>query len=592
VFEPAVTTPSPRLGRRLLLAAAPVLVGAAAHAGPAGAAYPGHNGAVAFTSERHGEASVYVRRHGRTRRFLRGDSVADPAFSPRGVRIAVTRERADSGRAIWILNADGTGERQLTASELAGEQATWAPGARRLAYAAGLHGQRTIHLIGADGLHDTQLTTGPADQFDPAWSRRGTIAFVQAGPGGTDIYRVPARGGTPRRLTSKPGDDADPAWSPDGSRIAFVRGRGGIWVMSPWGRGARRVTHVRGGVEQGVAWSPDGRRLVFAGGPAGARRIYVVGLDGKGRRALSLPMSDGSDPDWQSVGHDPLIAAAGDIACNPRGRSFNGGLGRRRLCAMARTTNQLLRPDLSAVLALGDLQYPDGRLSYFYDSFGPSWGRLKPIIRPVPGNHEYRVPYGAGYYDYFNGPGVRRGRAGDRRRGGYYSFDLGRWHLVGLDSTCSAVPGGCDEGSPQQRWLKADLAAHRRHCTLAFWHHPLFSSLASEEGRGSRDTQALWKTLHDAGADLVLSGHQHFYERLAPQDSIGNLDMAHGLRSFVVGTGGASIDNADFRDRNSVAFTAQSFGILELTLHPRSYDWRFRSAGPEPFADSGHAICH
>lgn len=558
----------------------------------ADAAYPGREGAIAFVGQRDGEAAIYVRRHGRTTGFLRGGNASDPVWSPRGARIAITRELPDSGRAVWLFNADGSGARQLTASELAGAHATWAPGGRALAYAAGTTGARRIHIVAANGRADRELTTGPADQYDPVWSRRNRIAYVEATPTGEDVFVISARGGVPRRLTSRPGNDADPAWSPNGSQLAWVRGTGGIWVMSQWGNGARKVVHVPGGIEQGVAWAPDGKRLLFAGGPAGARQIYSVKPNGKGLRALSLPLSDGADPDWQPAAVDPMIAAGGDVACNPFGRSYNNGLGRRRLCGMARTASQLEIPDITAVLALGDLQYPDGRLHYFYQSFGPSWGRMNPIMRPVPGNHEYRVPYGQGYYDYFNGAGVRRGRAGDRARGGYYSFDVGAWHIVALDSTCSAVPGGCDEGSPQQRWLARDLALNRRRCTLAFWHHPLFSSLAAEEGRGSRDTQALWKTLHDAGADLVLSGHQHFYERLGPQDENGNLDLAHGIRSFVVGTGGASLDNADLRDKNSEAFTATSFGILELTLHPDSYQWRFRSAGPEPFSDAGRASCH
>lgn len=574
----------------VLLAVLAVLLSALPE--PADAAYPGRNGAIAFAGERRGERMLYVRRGGRTQGLLRGGGLADPAWSPRGVRLAVTREVPGVGRAIWIYNRDGTGARQLTPAENAGAHATWAPGAGRLAYAAGVAGQRRIHVIGADGAGDRELTASePADQYDPAWSRRNRIAFVSPTPTGEDVFTVSARGGTPRRLTARPGNDADPAFSPDGSQIAYVRGAGGIWVMSAYGRGKRRVVHVPGGVEQGVAWSPDGRRLVFGGGPPGARRIYSVRLDGRGLTPLSLPRSDGSDPDWQPTGLDPVIGAAGDIACNPLGRSYNNGLGRSRLCAMARTSAQLLRSDLSAVLALGDLQYPDGRLHYFYQSFGPSWGRLKPIMRPVPGNHEYRVPYGQGYYDYFNGAGVRRGRAGDRTRGGYYSFNLGRWHVVALDSTCSAVVGGCGEGSPQQRWLQRDLRRNRRRCTLAFWHRPLFSSLASQEGRGSRETAALWQTLEAAGADVVVSGHQHFYERLAPQDSFGNLDRAHGIRSFVVGTGGASIDNADFLDRNSQAFSSDTFGVLELTLSPGGYRWRFRPAGPDPYYDEGRARC-
>lgn len=574
---------------RAILALA--LLAAAAAPAPATAGQPGANGAIAFVGERGDERVVYIRKDGRTVGLLRERGLADPAWSPLGLRLAITRERPDSGRAVWILNGDGSGARQLTPSERAGAGATWAPGGERLAYAAGPVGARTIHTIGADGNDDRQLTPGPEDQYAPAWSRRGVIAFVQDGAGGEDVYTVPARGGPVRRLTSKPGDDTDPAWSPRGDRIAFVRGTGGIWVMNAYGGAARRVAHVRGGIEEGVAWAPDGRRLVFAGGPPGARQVYTVRLDGKGLRPLSLPTSNGEDPVWRSVGHDPVIAAAGDMTCSPVTRAFNGGVGTRSRCAGLRTSDLLLRRDLSAVLALGDVQVPSGQLDYYFRAFGPSWGRLKPIVRPSPGNHDYGTSGAAGYFDYFNGVGRRRGPAGDRRRGGYYRFSLGQWQIIALDSNCTKVPGGCEAGSPQQRWLERVLARSDAACTLAFWHHPRFSSVAVEGGRSPRRTIALWQTLYDGGADVVLSGHQHFYERLASQDGNGLADPVRGIRSFVVGTGGHSLDDASFTDANSQLLDNTTFGVLELELHPRSYSWRFRGAGPGSLADEGRGVC-
>jgi hypothetical protein len=415
---------------------------------------------------------------------------------------------------------------------------------------------------------------------------------VQSSPTGEDIWTIRAGGGTPQQLTFKPGDDADPAWSPSGGQLAWVRGRGGVWVMNSDGTHAHRVVHVPGGIEAGVAWAPDGKRLLFAGGVPGSRRIYSVRLDGKGRKALTYPVSDGRDPDWRSVGHDPVIGAAGDIACDPAGGSFRGGLGTPHFCGMMRTSNLLLRPDLSAVLVLGDLQYPDGDLGRFEQSFNPTWGRLGSLLHPAPGNHEYLTQGAAGYFDYFNGPGVRFGRAGDRSRGGYYSFNVGTWHVIALDSNCGEIPGGCDVGSPEQRWLADDLATHRTRCTLAYWHHPLFSSLANEEGRGSKQTQALWATLYDRGADVVLSGHQHFYERLDPMDQDGDLDREQGIRSFVVGTGGKNIDQADYSNPNSADFDASTFGILQMTLHPGSYSWAFHPTSSDPYADSGQGSCH
>lgn len=554
---------------------------------------PARNGAVAFLGHNAGDPVLFVRRGGRTVGVLRGEGVADPAWSPLGRRLAVTRETAGEGRAVWILNPDGTGLRRLTDLALAGAAPSWSPNGRRLAYAAGAVGARTLHVVSTDGTGDRALTAPAGDQHDPAWSSRDMIAFVASTPTGDDVFTVPVRGGVPRRLTVKPGHDTDPAWSPRGTQIAFVRGTGGIWTMSRFGRGKRKVVHVPGGIEQGIAWSPDGTRLVFAGGPAGRRQIYSVKLNGKGLRTLSLPTSDGEDPSWQPTGFFPVIGAAGDMACPPTGKSFNGGLGTPERCASLRTSNLLLQRDLWAVLALGDIQPPYGELPFYYQAFGPTWGRLNSIMRPVPGNHDYGNYRGTnehaeGYFDYFAAAGVF---TGDRARGGYYSFDIGDWHLIALDSNCNNVPGGCSIGSPQQRWLERDLRRNAKHCTLAFWHHPRYSSVAVE-GRGPKQTVDLWRTLHDAGADLVLNGHQHFYERLAPQDADGNLDRVHGIRTFVVGTGGHSLDQAEFRDRNSQAFSADSFGILQLTLRPKGFDYRFVSAGPVEFFDSGHAPCH
>jgi hypothetical protein len=560
----------------------------------AAAAYPGFNGPIAFVGDKHGVQKLYVHTRGRTVAVLQGGGIANPSYSPLGKRLAVTREVPEIGVGVWVLGADrGDSPRQVTPPELGGTEPTWSPGGRQLAYSAGPIGQRTVHVVGADGVGDRALTAGPADQHDPAWSVRDVIAFSQRNATGEDIYTMPASGGVPRQLTGDPGDDHAPAWSPDGTRLAFIRGSGGVWVMGSRGFGARRVAHVEGAIERGIAWSPDGRWLAFGGGPEGARRIWVVRLDGSRLHPVSLPASNGREPDWRSVGHAPKIAAAGDIACRVDNRAYKDLHGTRHFCAMLRTSDLLLRSDLDAVLPLGDLQYPVGDIGNFYGSFDLSWGRLRYLMKPVPGNHEYRTPGADGYFDYFNGDGVRRGRAGDREAGGYYSYDIGSWHVVALNSNCGSVPGGCGLNSPQQIWLAADLIRHRSRCVLAYWHHPLFSSLAFEEGRGSRATGALWETLYNAGADLVLSGHQHFYERLGPQDANGTADPVRGIRSFVVGTGGRSTDEADVRDKSSEVFDDSTFGVLELRLYKAGYTWRFRHAvNAGPFTDTGHASCH
>jgi acid phosphatase type 7 len=278
-----------------------------------------------------------------------------------------------------------------------------------------------------------------------------------------------------------------------------------------------------------------------------------------------------------------VVAAAGDIACDPDDSAFNGGLGTRTRCRQKYTSDLLVNAGLSRVLALGDLQYNSGSLADFRVSYDPSWGRVKSITRPVLGNHEGG---GTGYFDYFNGVGVSSGPAGQRGKG-YYSFNVGAWHLIALNSNCSRVP--CSKGSAQEKWLRADLGANRSACTLAYWHHPRFSS--GHDGDSSF-MQTIWRDLYDAGADVVLSGHSHNYERFAPQNGSGKLDRARGIRQFVVGTGGAHFTGLGTPKPNSEVRQNTTFGVLKLTLNPTSYDWRFVPEAGKTFTDSGRNSCH
>ena len=276
----------------------------------------------------------------------------------------------------------------------------------------------------------------------------------------------------------------------------------------------------------------------------------------------------------------PVIAAAGDIACDPSSGSYNDGRGTSSRCRQVATSNLLLEARYAAVLTLGDNQYGDGASSKYLVSYAQSWGRLKRLTRPAPGNHEYHTPGAAGYFSYFGksaGPGGR----------GYYSFDLGGWHIVSLNSNCSEI-GGCQEGSLEEQWLRRDLARHRARCTLAYWHHPRFSS--GPHGNQD-DVSGLWHALYDYGADVVLAAHDHDYERFASQNVAGALDRARGIREFVVGTGGKSHYALSSRRPNSQVFDSSSFGILALTLRPSGYDWRFLPAVGS-FTDRGSARCH
>jgi fibronectin type III domain protein/calcineurin-like phosphoesterase family protein len=282
---------------------------------------------------------------------------------------------------------------------------------------------------------------------------------------------------------------------------------------------------------------------------------------------------------------DRMVAAAGDIACDPSASDFNAGLGTATTCRQLYTSNLLLNPNLSAILPLGDNQYEKGTLASYMASYNPSWGRVKALTRPAVGNHEYSTSGASGYFDYFDGVGSSTGPAGDRRKG-YYSYDIGNWHLISLNSNCTKV-GGCDPGTPQELWLKADLAAHPASCVLAYWHHPRFSS-----GTSVTATSAFWQDLYAAGADIVLSGHDHIYERFARQDPAGLADPTTGIREFIVGTGGRSHGSASNVKANSGMRNTKTFGVLDLNLRPDGYDWRFVPEQGAKFTDLGSNTCN
>jgi hypothetical protein len=262
-----------------------------------------------------------------------------------------------------------------------------------------------------------------------------------------------------------------------------------------------------------------------------------------------------------------VLVGAGDIAgCS----SLEG----------AEATAKLLDAIAGTVFTAGDNAYPSGTATQFSECYGPTWGRHKGRTRPALGNHDYGTGDATAYFAYF---GAAAGTPGT----GYYSYDLGAWHVVVLDSNCARV--GCEAGSPQERWLRADLSAHGNRCSLAIWHHPRFSS----GGHGdSVATQPLWQALYDAGAEIVISGHDHDYERFAPQDAEGSLDAARGIREFVVGTGGRSTRPFTTPKANSEVRDTGTFGVLKLTLRPGAYEWRFVPVEGRTFTDSGAGSCH
>jgi hypothetical protein len=287
-----------------------------------------------------------------------------------------------------------------------------------------------------------------------------------------------------------------------------------------------------------------------------------------------------------AAAQDPVIGAAGDIACDPD----NPETGTGDFCHQGQTSDLLVGAGLAAVLPLGDIQYSNASLTKILQVYDPTWGRVKSISRPILGNHETS---GTGYFDYFNGVGVSDGPAGPRGKG-WYSFDVGTWHLVALNSNCTRPADtsdtvDCGVGSEQERWLRADLAAHPASCTLAFWHDPRFSS---GHGGSNTFTQPFWDALQDAQAEIVLSGNSHDYERFAPLDRNGNLEPAGGIRQFVVGTGGAFFTGLSSQIAYSEVAQNDTFGVLKLTLRADSYSWTFVPEAGKTFTDSGTTMCH
>lgn len=285
----------------------------------------------------------------------------------------------------------------------------------------------------------------------------------------------------------------------------------------------------------------------------------VVALHAKKPAPVVQPVADA----------DPVLVGAGDIAdCS----DLSG----------AEATAKLLAAIPGTVFTAGDNAYPSGTAEQFAKCYDPTWGREKARTRPSPGNHEFHSGGAAPYFDYFGA------NAGDPTRG-YYSYELGSWHIVVLNSECDEA-GGCNSGSAQEKWLREDLQAHPAACTLAYWHKPLFSSGAKHGN--DLAVKPFWQDLYAAKVAVVVNGHDHDYERFAPQDPDGKADSARGIREFVVGTGGKN--HRQFADPkpNSEIRNADAFGVLKLVLRPTGYDWTFIAEPGKSFADSGSGQCN
>jgi len=366
-------------------------------------------------------------------------------------------------------------------------------------------------------------------------------------------------------------------------------------LTAPVGRATLRVfsrSRARRGFRvhaTGARWSE--RKVTFARAPRPGRAIASSGrlrarrwtavdvtrlVRGNGKVNLALTgaatlasRESGSARPQLVVEPEPpaqTVVAAGDIAdCNSPGDE---------------QTAALVDGIQGTIAANGDLAYENGTPAEFAACYEPTWGRFKARTKPSLGNHEYGTPGAAGYFGYW---GAVAGTPGQ----GWYSYDLGAWHVVVLNSNCEEV--ACQAGSAQEAWLRADLASHKRTCTLAYLHHPFFSS-GLVPGRPA--LLPFWQALYDAGAEVILGAHAHNYQRWAPQTPTGAPDRERGIRQIVVGTGGRFLHRVTPSVANQEVVNDDTWGVLRLTLKARGYEWRFVPVAGRTFTDSGSGTCH
>jgi acid phosphatase type 7 len=411
-------------------------------------------------------------------------------------------------------------------------------------------------------------------------------------------------------------------------------------------------------------------------GAAAAMLAFAAGAKAQSQYSNDNPWQhDNNRWPYAKTGRSPVLAVVGDVACQPgetepsgekKGENCVGDTAQNLFASQAATANQIesMKPDIIALV--GDEQYQVGQYSDFENSYETTYGAFKFITRPAPGNHEFYTEHGAigvagyGYFSYFNGvqhnadgtmmtatiannPDTAGtftqpvpysdGQAGHFEQSGglgntvpaggpvgvgdgWYSYNLGAWHLISLNIECETQPGGCTGSwfASELEWLKKDLAENHSACTAAYWHQPTFSAANSIAVPEGTTAQAFWQVLYENGADLVLNGHDHLYARYRPLDPSGNSDPRKGIREFIVGTGGETLDavvttntttadpsgNPNFNAQNLEAATGQFWGVMRLTLNQNGYEWDFESAlkdpaqptGPATYSDKGVGSCH
>lgn len=331
------------------------------------------------------------------------------------------------------------------------------------------------------------------------------------------------------------------------------------------------------------------------------KRTAVASLAGVSLLTAGLTVVSGSVGAGAAAAatDSPYVVAVGDIACDPTAPAFNGGRGTPAGCRQQAVADAVRAANPDIFLPLGDIQYIDGRYEAFMQSYDPAFGDLKSITKPIPGNHEYKVPRGAGYYRYF-------GDAAHQETKGTYSFDTGSWHVLAINSTQCTPSRPCGPGSDMAKWINGDIAAHPAQCVMAMWHHPLWSAGAHGD---YKPMAPIWNQLEDLGVDVVLNGHDHLYQRTKPlgQAVIERGDLQPpdvtrgGMVEFVIGTGGednykaSGLANPALADAMAMTGTNPNpgvFGAVGFTLRDSGYDFEYLpAAGSSLLEDSGSRGC-
>ena len=319
---------------------------------------------------------------------------------------------------------------------------------------------------------------------------------------------------------------------------------------------------------------------------------YSFGLTAGATAARIFDSTEGANPPQLVVetNTDPVVVVSGDVACAPDDSGLNGGAGTPGHCHERATAALIGQIAPAALLMTGDGQYNSGSLADYTARYGSSWGAYRSITKPTLGNHDYGQSGAAGYFGYFGDTATPMQPGCRKACNGWYSFDVGAWHVVNINAECSRTNGGvgCAAGSPQDLWLEADLAAHPNTCTMVMGHRPRWSS----NSFASPDIAPLMDDMYAAGVDLYVTGHAHSYERFAPMNPAGVADPAGGVRQFVVGTGGDNFSGFGTVVANSQVRKTGIFGVMKLNLHPDSYDWSFVADPSTPWSDSGTGACH